>query len=175
MLSSVELNTKLPYLFEGEIEYIQKLGGMLPNGASVVMLGIGPGVMALALLEGTKYPIEFVGIDNENFTGVEHLKAAGFDGRMKAIKANSHTAHTIYQNESIDLLLVDACHQQHCVEQDIKGWWPKVKYGGVVLFHDYIPLEADNGVDRAIDRCITPEWDYLAQPGISVVFKKVRR
>lgn len=172
MLTAKQLNQVLPYLFDGEIDYIRVLGSKLPKDASVVMLGIGPALMAPSLLEGTKYPIQFVGIDNDNFTGVEHLCAAGFDGLMKVVRGNTHISHTLYQKESIDLLLVDACHRYECVKQDILGWWPKVRVGGIVFFHDYVPLEPDNRVKQAIFDLQDESWELLDFVGISAVYRK---
>ena len=172
MLTARELNNRLPYLFGGEIDCLQKLGAMLPYDASVVMLGIGPALMALALLEGANNPIEFVGIDTDNFTGVEHLKAAGFGGMMKPIRADSQSCFSLYPDESIDLLLIDACHRYECVVKDIAGWWSKVKKGGIVFFHDYVPLEPDNGVKDAVVDMIDETWEFVEFVGISAVYKK---
>lgn len=41
------------------------------------------------------------------------------------------------KDDSLDLCYVDANHSFEGVTQDIKAWFPKVKEGGVMAFHDY--------------------------------------
>lgn len=55
---------------------------------------------------------------------------------MKLIESMTHEAAQTF-TEPIDLLFVDACHQEHAIKEDSDDWLPKVKSGGVVLFHDY--------------------------------------
>lgn len=176
MLTADTLNAKLPYLFGNEVGCLQLLGQMLPEKSVVFMLGIGPAVMALALLEGAgDKELEFVGIEKDDFTGVVHLAEAGFVGRLKAVKGDSNTAHTIYFDNSIDLLLVDACHTFGCVDKDIKGWWPKLKVGGIAFFHDFMVQHNDapnNGVEQAIRVNKDSTWKEIARVESSILFEK---
>ena len=53
------------------------------------------------------------------------------------IKQSSILASGYFQNESLDLIYIDAAHDYDSVKQDIIAWYPKVKIGGVLAGHDY--------------------------------------
>lgn len=40
-------------------------------------------------------------------------------------------------NEELDFVNVDACHSYECVKADIEAYWPKLKKGGIIAFHDH--------------------------------------
>ena len=64
---------------------------------------------------------------------VENLK--GFN--VKIVEGHNTEVAKTFEDESIDLLFIDADHKYESVQADIKSWWPKIKKGGKVLFHDY--------------------------------------
>jgi hypothetical protein len=41
-------------------------------------------------------------------------------------------------DETLDLVYLDACHTYEAVKQDLEAWYPKVKPGGVIAGHDFI-------------------------------------
>lgn len=175
-LTASNLNDRLPYTFGNEIEYLQTLGANLQAGSVVVMLGVGPGIMALSLLEGAQNtPFDFYGVDTSNFTGLEHLKGAGWNDRIYPIQDVSWNAAERFSYKSVDLLIIDACHDYECVAKDIQAWWGRVKVGGTVFFHDYrLPSGALNhDVQMAIDTYRNAKWREIAQPGISIVYRKI--
>lgn len=55
--------------------------------------------------------------------------------------------------EDIDLLFIDGDHSYTSVLQDIKGWLPKLKRGGIVALHDWGWAE---GVREAVSETIPP-------------------
>lgn len=56
-------------------------------------------------------------------------------------------------NEIIDLIFIDGDHAYEAVKADIEAWLPKVKEGGVIIFHDY---GGKPGVTKAINEHIKP-------------------
>lgn len=175
-MTATSLNHRLPYTFGNEIDYLKDLGSNLQPGNVVVMLGFGPGVMAMALLEGAgNTPFEFYAVDNYNFTGEAHLKAAGFEDRVHVIQDLSWDASEQFSYQSVDLLIVDACHEYECVIKDIQAWWGKVKRGGIVFFHDYLDQDGNlSGVHDAIELFRSLDWEELDCPGVSIVFRRIK-
>jgi len=55
-------------------------------------------------------------------------------------------------DRSVDLVNVDACHAYPCVKDDIAAWWPKLKMGGIMAFHDYEAKQY--GVKRAVQEFV---------------------
>jgi predicted O-methyltransferase YrrM len=41
-----------------------------------------------------------------------------------------------FELESVDLIYIDGCHDE--IIKDIRGWFSRVKIGGVIAGHDYI-------------------------------------
>jgi hypothetical protein len=67
--------------------------------------------------------------------------------RMTSVEASK-----LYENNSLDFVFIDACHEYECVKEDIISWLPKIKNGGVIAGHDYIPEFF--GVVMAVDEIL---------------------
>lgn len=84
----------------------------------------------------------------DTFTTLE-----GFDravGRFKNVHrfiASSEQAHNnpLFAYSSYDFVFIDAMHTFDSVKLDIECWWPRVRTGGVMAFHDY-GHRVENGV-----------------------------
>jgi predicted O-methyltransferase YrrM len=53
------------------------------------------------------------------------------------IKTTSLQATTMFENESIDFLFLDASHEYNDVKNDISAWLPKIRKKGILAGHDY--------------------------------------
>ena len=62
-----------------------------------------------------------------------------------AIKASSVDGATLYEDESLEFVMIDGDHSQSAVENDISSWLPKIKSGGLLAGDDY----GDAGVKAA--------------------------
>lgn len=67
----------------------------------------------------------------------------------------------VYFQLPIDLLIVDADHQDHSMIEDLQDWLPKVKPGSVVAFHDYFNPDFPS-VARRVEE-FTQGWTFLGQ------------
>lgn len=82
---------------------------------------------------------------------VEYLK--GFD--VEFIRNVSIESSKVIPDRSLDFVYIDALHDFDNVMTDIILWTPKVKSGGVVSGHDYVPywkfgvIDAVRGYTRA--------------------------
>lgn len=87
-----------------------------------------------------------------------------FSSRAVVMKMLSHEAADCFDDESLDLIFIDACHSYKAVSLDIKKWLPKVKRGGIVSGHDYnhpnFPGVAE-AVDEAFQGDVTLGPNYV--------------
>ena len=88
----------------------------------------------------------------------EHYAGQAYLMRMLFEDALAH-----FEENSIDLLHIDGLHTYEAVSQDFENWYPKVKPGGVVLFHDVFARVKDFGVWKF--------WEELAPKHDSFEFK----
>jgi len=121
-------------------------------GGTIVELGVCNGKTALVLAAAAwscgfgylkRCPGRYIGIDNwglENtYEGVKALMEAArlWGGNSYLINGSTHTPHLPDSLRPIDLLVIDAGHDEANVSIDCERWTPMVRPGGYVAFHDY--------------------------------------
>ncbi len=67
------------------------------------------------------------------------------------LRLYSNQAVKCIKDGELDLVFIDANHNNEAVEEDIILWSPKVKEGGIVCGHDYNKTES-RGVHIAVDK-----------------------
>jgi predicted O-methyltransferase YrrM len=72
--------------------------------------------------------------------------------RHKILFYDSITASKTIENNSIDIIFIDADHRYKAVYQDIKAWLPKVKKGGFLCGDDF--CNQHYGVIKAVDELL---------------------
>lgn len=68
---------------------------------------------------------------------------------IKKMKMTGDSAVQFFEDESIDMVYIDAIHTYEAVRQDLLNWYPKVKKGGIISGHDY--QESFPGVIKAVN------------------------
>jgi len=71
----------------------------------------------------------------EKYRGFSYLLRMFFDEAL-----------THFSDESVDLLHIDGLHTYDAVKHDFDTWYPKVRPGGIILFHDITARIQDFGV-----------------------------
>ena len=61
------------------------------------------------------------------------------------IRDFTHNAVKLFDDNSIDFVFIDACHEYKYVLQDIQDWYPKVKSSGIIGGDDYFQCVATKG------------------------------
>jgi len=93
------------------------------------------------------------GASSSNMVEVEnefdYIVLNKFDNVSK-IKHTSKHASTLFEDESLDCVYIDANHQYEAVKEDILLWMPKVKLNGIISGHDYW-ITDDAAPQKAID------------------------
>jgi predicted O-methyltransferase YrrM len=62
----------------------------------------------------------------------EHLKEY-----FNVIVGKSDESSKFFEDDSVDVIFIDAGHSYESVIKDIKSWLPKIKNGGIMSGHDY--------------------------------------
>lgn len=82
-------------------------------------------------------------------------KIEGYEDRTIIMRTTSEVASTMFEDNSLAFVYIDANHQYDHVKKDIELWYPKVKKGGVLAGHDYINIDwyvdenfLENGKDK---------------------------
>lgn len=68
----------------------------------------------------------------------DNLKLAGVEKYVNILKMASKDAAKLYENESLDFVMIDASHEYEDVKEDINCWLPKVKVGGILAGDDLL-------------------------------------
>jgi hypothetical protein len=76
-------------------------------------------------------------------------KGFGSKDPFEVVDKASVEASSGFSENYFDLIYIDASHIYEDVRDDISCWYPKLRSGGWMLFHDY-----DNGVKRAVDELV---------------------
>lgn len=69
----------------------------------------------------------------------------------KLIRAFSEDYSKKIKNNSIDMVYIDGSHTYTGVSLDIKCWYDKVKFGGVISGHDYDQLDVKRAIDEFVN------------------------
>lgn len=100
---------------------------------------------------------------------------ARFPNVLPPIVATSEEADKLPEmaGRTFDLIFVDADHSYEAVRADIARWWPRVRDGGIMAFHDYsdLPDCAYPGVKRAVDEAFGLPAEGTVEMGLRWIAK----
>lgn len=80
-----------------------------------------------------------------------------FSGRYEIIRQYSNDAHSHFGKNSLDFIYIDGNHSYEGVKSDLELFYPKLKYGGVMMGDDYHIHDLEKvfnfnfGVKKAVD------------------------
>lgn len=155
--------------FNMEEQYLELLDAT-PDGGTFVELGCYKGKSTSFIgveIHKQKRDINFFAVDSfqgaTNSTDVNEQKAyegvteielayainiSEVGNKVKTIKSLSHEASQYFDDNSVDVIFIDAGHSYEAVKKDIDCWLPKMKPNGIMAGHDYT---AWDGVNKAVD------------------------
>lgn len=118
-------------------------------------------------------------ITAKHVTSIDHFSAATngirhtgeittLDAYKSAVSRYLNVSHHVATSEEaaafmavenihgpFDFIFIDADHSYEGVRDDIQRWWPKLKPGGVMAWHDYRHNDYP-GVEKAVDEIFGP-------------------
>lgn len=83
--------------------------------------------------------------DDSIYKGVQEHAREYYRGSSYLLKMYFQEALQHFDDDSIDLLHIDGLHTYDAVKEDFETWYPKVKPGGIILFHDVMARLKDFG------------------------------
>jgi predicted O-methyltransferase YrrM len=78
---------------------------------------------------------------------------------LNIIRDLSVNASKKFDDNSLDFIFIDACHDYECVKEDLHAWYPKLKKDGIIAGHDY--YDGHVGVEQAVNEFFHEERDRL--------------
>jgi hypothetical protein len=165
------------------IKYRSDLYQLLPEKAHIVEIGCAEGYFSSDIL---KWPVtdKLYLVDNWATIPNQFGDGASDQGwhdknysaaimrvnfaieKVKVLRGISWDMAKNVEDESIDLVYIDACHSYECVKKDIAAWWPKLKYKGIMAFHDY--ENNSYGVKQAVQEHARKTYPGLMQMNYGV-------
>ena len=198
-----ELNKSCPYATQDELDFqrknMAKILSKLPHKPKVVMIGAGPGVLMLSLLEGYRKPGLLVAvIDIKTVRWIRaHLAQATANSKTAAIDPSynqtirmvegrdSYDVGIEWPNGIVDYLIIDGDHTERGIKRDMQAWLDHLRPGGHVFFHDYLftntpwedkPKESYPEVQPFVDEEMERRgWKLVWRGGCSAVFRSPRK
>lgn len=176
-------------LTEREQEFVFELAMGIPEGGLIIELGVCHGKTAVVLANVAEMKQGYyVGVDNwslEGSWGEVHKLIADTGlpvNSWELVDANTHDTDLwtrLFPKDGcqgVDLLLIDAGHDEENVTKDCEVWIPKVKPGGIVIFDD-VPSGPGWWVSchSAVRECVEEwcaEWEMAGAWGKVWAFRK---
>ena len=178
-MDSIALNHACPYATLEELEYLRDVA---PLCDCVVMIGAGPGVMALAVKEGNIGSLlTVIDIQSVQWT-YAHLAQAHLNENVTFITRDSATVGREWEGPKVDLLIVDGDHSREGVTRDLQAWLPRLGARASIFLHDYdasgtmfAGQEQYPGVQLAVTDMPdgNSEYELLARVGTSIVYQRL--
>lgn len=97
-------------------------------------------------------------------------RAAKYGRRAAPMRMTSEEASSKFIDGVFDFVYIDANHKYESISQDLKLWWPKVRWGGVFAGHDYLDgviASGTYGVKTAVDEFVRREFPDTAPLGVT--------
>jgi hypothetical protein len=95
--------------------------------------------------------------DESIYRDVQAYARQHYRGLAYLLKMYFSEALPQFDDNSIDLLHIDGLHTYEAVRDDFETWLPKVRPGGIVLFHDVMARLGDYGAWRFFEE-LEQEW-----------------
>jgi hypothetical protein len=91
-----------------------------------------------------------------------------YEDRAFMLRMGSKDAIKIFEDQSLDFIYIDANHTYESVKEDIELWYPKIKIGGMISGHDYVPQYLfDQQSEKNIPILLGDNQGYVGMFGVN--------
>ena len=145
------------FLDWADVDLIREIVGKLADRPeiNVVDLGVGSGTTAGAVFAERPAGLRVTSFDkdetNLHWSGV-FITNIGHWQQWSGLLMDSVDGSQAFQDETVDLLMLDTSHEYEPTVRELAAWLPKVKPDGWIWCHDF--RGGYPGVTRAIDEAI---------------------
>ena len=87
--------------------------------------------------------------------------------QIHVLRLPSVEAAAIFEDGSLDFVMIDAAHDFQNVLADINAWWPKIKRGGTMAGDDYL----FKGVNQAVNESFFKQVESVKGSGSGVQWR----
>jgi hypothetical protein len=110
------------------------------------------------------------GYDETTFAEVSAHNRAHYESFSTLLRSSFDDVFDRFENESIDVLHLDALHTEDAVRHDLESWMPKLRPGGILLLHDVRVRGKDFGVWKVWAELQekSRSWTFEDGPGLGV-------
>ncbi|CAE6968624.1 unnamed protein product [Symbiodinium natans] len=138
-----EPSSRNPHHLHGSF-YARLLASSGQSDLSLAEVGVDEGAFMEAMLQ----ELAWLGVSVKKYYAIDpwtgrfaHLQQAlevamRFD-HVHLIQETGDTARRMVDDETMDFVFVDAVHTVPFVSLHLRGWWPKVRPGGIIAGHDF--------------------------------------
>lgn len=160
MLTAYDITGEEYHHTREDVDILHQLAHSLPDSPVIVNIGACFGTSALALIENRLDAVLF-SIDVQVCSQErDNLAMAGIPpSRVIRILGRSQEVGVLWPCK-VDLVFVDGAHDRESIFDDILWWWPQLKPGGIMAFHDYGTPSLPH-VKATVDDIMTGEFELL--------------
>lgn len=147
---------------------LEKLAELAVN-RDVLEVGSFKGLSAFCMAIGAK-SVYCVDSFRANSAGQQQMEEfTTYGDFLAAVKRFNNVEHFVGTSETaaktmpagtFGMIFLDAMHTYEDVKADICRWWPRLRPGGLMVFHDYAHKDFP-GVKQAVDEIFGPQEDTI--------------
>jgi predicted O-methyltransferase YrrM len=166
------------WMSETELAFLHTIARSITSGGKVVEIGSWKGRSTVAICEALKQKAEINFYAVDTFEGDPEIWKDGHKEEikdnavyqefqentadykfLKTIRTTSSEASQQFADESLDWVFIDADHSYDSVCKDVRLWFPKLKYGGLISGHDYTKFAVGLAIKTLFSKVSV--WDSI--------------